>query len=308
MQTRLYRMAFDVRCWLLGVSWAARNIQHSTSNSRHPIACLFTALALLLATHSAFAASPLRVLFLGDNGHHRPADRFKQLQPALATKGIELVYTAQLADLNPAKLAGFDCLPIYANHTRISPEQEKAILDFVSAGGGLAPLHCASYCFLNSPKYIELVGGQFSKHGTGVFKETIVDSSHPVMRGLSPIESWDETYVHTKHNTNRLVLAERRDASGAEPYTWVREHGKGRVFYTAWGHDERTWSNAGFLALAENGIRWASENSPTQLKPRAGLKPFEYTESPAPLPNYRANAAWGTQDEPISTMPTPVAH
>ena len=27
--------------------------------------------------------------------------------------------------------------------------------------------------------------------------------------------------------------------SGREPWTWVRMHGTGRVFYTAYGHDER---------------------------------------------------------------------
>src|SRR5436190_598692 len=208
-------------------------------------------------------ASPLRVLFLGDTGHHRPADRFKQLEPALRRHGIELDYTESLDDLSPAKLAGYDCLLIYANWTKLSPEQEKALLDFVANGGGFVPLHCASYCFLNSPKYIELVGGQFKSHGTGVFQETIVRSDHPVMKGLLPIESWDETYVHTRHNTNRVVLAERRDDTGAEAYTWVRAAGQGRVFNTAWGHDERTWSNAGFQALVENGVRWASEHSPT---------------------------------------------
>src|SRR5439155_24245732 len=124
----------------------------------------------------------------------------------------------------PARLAGFDSLAIYANHTRISPDQEKAILDFVAAGGGFVALHCASYCFTNSPKYIALVGAQFQSHGTGVFKEAIVNTDHPVMRGLSPIESWDETYVHTRQNTNRVVLAERRNDKGAEPYTWVRQH------------------------------------------------------------------------------------
>src|SRR6266699_3271736 len=225
------------------------------------------------AAAAAEGASPLRVLFLGDTGHHRPADRFKQLEPALRRQRIELDYTESLDDLGPAKLAGYDCLLVYANWTSISAEQEKALLEFVEAGGGFVPLHCASYCFLNSPKYIELVGGQFQTHGTGVFKETIVKPDHAVMSGLSPIESWDETYVHTKHNANRVVLAERRDNKGAEPYTWVREHGKGRVFYTAWGHDERTWSNAGFQTLVENGIRWTAANSPTQLKPRAGLKP-----------------------------------
>ena len=91
-----------------------------------------------------------------------------------------------------------------------------------------------------------------------MFKETIVNSEHPVMKGLTPIESWDETYVQWKHNTNRIVLAERRDDNGSEPYTWVREVGKGRVFYTAWGHDQRTWSNPQFVALIERGIRWAA--------------------------------------------------
>lgn len=265
-----------------------------------------------LSAHGIFPASraagaaTIRALFLGDNGHHRPADRFKQIEPVLSKKNIEFTYTESLEDLNPGKLAGYDCLVIFANHTKISPEQEKALLDFVAAGGGFVPLHCASYCFLNSPKYIELVGAQFKSHGTGVFKETILNSNHPVMAGVSPIESWDETYVHTKHNTNRVVLAERRDDKGAEPYTWVREHGKGRVFYTAWGHDQRTWSNPNFLALVENGIRWASANSPTQLKARTGLKPFEYVESLAPLPNYTPNAQWGTQSEPIRTMQKPL--
>ena len=56
---------------------------------------------------------------------------------------------------------------IYANTTKISPEQEKALLDYVASGKGFIPLHCASYCFLNSPKYIDLVGAQFLKprHG-----------------------------------------------------------------------------------------------------------------------------------------------
>lgn len=207
-----------------------------------------------------------RVLFLGDKGHHRPAAFNAILQPALAKRDIEMVYTENMADLSATNLARFDCLLIYANITRIAPEQEKAMFDFVEAGGGLAPIHCATYCFHNSSNYIELVGAQFKRHGTGVFKETIVNAEHPVMKGLTAIESWDETYVHHRHNTNRVVLAERRDESGAEPYTWVREHGKGRMFYTAWGHDQRTWTNANFQALIENGVRWAAANSPNQPK------------------------------------------
>src|SRR5580765_5814619 len=67
-------------------------------------------------------ASSLRALFLGDTGHHRPADRFKQLEPVLRGHRIELDYTESLDGLSPAKLAGYDCLSIYANWTSISPE------------------------------------------------------------------------------------------------------------------------------------------------------------------------------------------
>ncbi len=269
---------------------------------------LWFALPLWLARpiHADQEIGTVRVLLLGDNGHHRPADFYKAIEPALRKKNVEVVYTDRLEDLNPARLMGFDCLMIFANWTAISPAQEAALLDFVAAGGGFVPVHCASFCFLNSPKYIELVGGQFKSHGTGVFKETYVKADHPVMQGLSPIESWDESYVHTRHNANRTVLSERRDDHGAEPYTWVREHGKGRVFYTAWGHDQRTWTQPGFVGLLERGVRWASENSPTQMTARKGLKPFEYMPAAADLPNYRANAQWGTLDEPIRTMQKPL--
>ena len=103
-----------------------------------------------------------------------------------------------------------------------------------------------------------MVGGQFQQHGTGEFTAEIVAPDHPVMKGLTPFTTWDETYVHTRHNpVDRTVLMERVDDEGREPYTWVRTQGKGRVFYTAFGHDERTWGNPGFQQLVEQGIVWA---------------------------------------------------
>src|SRR5229473_482100 len=131
---------------------------------------------------------PIKVLFLGDNGHHRPLERFRQLQPILAKRGIDLTYTDKVEALNPKTLSSYDGLIVYANTTRIAPAQEKALLDFVEGGKGFIPIHCASYCFLNSPKYIELVGGQFLRHGTGVFRTTIAEANHPVMKEFTGFE------------------------------------------------------------------------------------------------------------------------
>jgi putative membrane-bound dehydrogenase-like protein len=275
-----------------------------------------------IASYGGEENKPLKILFLGDNGHHQPAERFRQLQPILAKRGIDLTYTEKVEALNPKVLAGYDGLVIYANTTRISPEQEKALLDFVESGKGLIPLHCASYCFLNSPKYVALVGAQFKSHGTGTFHTTIAEPGHPIMKGLTGFESWDETYVHTKHNEKgRTVLEYRVEGSTKEPWTWVRTEGKGRVFYTAWGHDQRTWSNPGFHALVERGIRWATGKDPSvvptpqveapfplpEMTPlRKDVKPFEYVNVGKKIPNYTPSRTWGTQAEPMSMMQKPL--
>jgi len=257
----------------------------------------------------------IKVLFLGDNGHHRPAERFRQLQPVFDQRGIDLIYTDRVDALNDKTLATYDSLMIFANTTEISPEQEKALLSFVENGKGFVPLHCASFCFLNSPKYIELVGAQFQKHGTGVFRTVTTAPDHPIMKGCSSFESWDETYLHTKHNTKgRTVLEIREGADGKEPWTWVREQGKGRVFYTAWGHDERTWSHPGFQNLVERGVRWSIGqdlksvpvyvDQPKMTTILKDLKPFEFVE--ANIPFYPPSPQWGTIGEPIKKMQMPL--
>lgn len=258
--------------------------------------------------HAEEAAPPIKALFLGDQGHHRPSERAAQLIPVMAGRGIEIVYTENIAELNPKTLAGYDALILYANIDRIEPREAKALLDYVAGGGGFVPLHCASFCFRNVPEVIALIGAQFQRHGTGTFDTKVVAPDHPIMKGLEPFTTWDETYVHEKHNEkDRTVLQVRAEGNGQEPWTWVRTHGKGRVFYTAYGHDGRTWSQPGFHALVERGIRWASRKGEvfdSNYHKRSDVKPFEYAK--AVLPNYLPNQRWGTQGKPLDTMQLPV--
>ncbi|WP_435011668.1 PVC-type heme-binding CxxCH protein [Tundrisphaera lichenicola] len=256
------------------------------------------------------APKPLKVLFLGDQGHHRPADRAAQIIPLLATRGIDVTYTEATSDLNPETLAKYDVLMIYANIEKIEPDQEKALLDYVENGGGFAPIHCASFCFLNSPKYVALVGAQFKSHGTGEFDTKVVDLDHPIMKGLANFRTWDETYVHAKHNEEGRHLLQVRDENGRdEPWTWVRTQGKGRVFYTAYGHDQRTFGNPGFHDLIERGIRWAAHKGEvfdSRPKVAANLKPLPTEPAPADIPQYLPGKAWGTMGDGIKTMQLPV--
>ena len=207
---------------------------------------------------SAPGPRKIEVLFLGHHSLHHNSEKYLPvLAGALANKGINFTYSTNLTDLNPDNLAKFDALMIYANHDSISLDQEQALLDFVAGGKGFLPIHCASYCFRNSDKYVELVGAQFKSHGTGTFRAEIINAEHPVTSGYQPFESWDETYVSHRHNPDRTVLMERADSASREPWTWVRNYGKGRVFYTASGHDLRTWDHPGFQELLLRAIIWA---------------------------------------------------
>ncbi len=275
------------------------------------VVCILAATPTLAAAQDSL---PIRILFLGDQGHHQPAAHFRQLQPIMAKRGIDVTYTESAAALNPKTLAHYDGLLIYANTEKITPEQEAALLEYVASGKGFIPVHCASFCFLNSPKYIELVGAQFKRHGTGVFRTTIAAPDHPIMKGLESFESWDETYVHHKHNDkDRTILEYRIDKDGKEPWTWVRTHGKGRVFYTAWGHDARTWGNPGFQDLLERGIRWAvgvtlpanPQAVPVMTKLPTDAKPFDYVE--AKVPFYSPTGKGRGADKPVTQMQLPVS-
>ena len=201
---------------------------------------------------------PLEILFLGHDSEHHNSEVFMPMLAApLFKEGINLTYTEDPASLNEETLSQYDGLMVYANHETITPSQEEALLDFVESGKGFIPVHCASFCFLNSDKYINLVGGQFQKHDTGTFVVDIIKPDHPALEGVQEFSVWDETYVHHKLTDDRDVLMERVEGDHQEPWTWTREQGDGRVFYTAYGHDERVWGHPQFHKLIEEGILWA---------------------------------------------------
>ncbi|NHE57784.1 PVC-type heme-binding CxxCH protein [Cyclobacterium plantarum] len=198
------------------------------------------------------------ILFLGHSSQHHDSRRYAPwLATAIFNSGINLTYTESMDDINSDNLAKFDGLVIYANHEYLSPGQEMAMRDFVEGGKGLIPLHSATGCFKNSEWYIRTIGGQFASHGTGNFATELKDRAHPVLDGLEEFSTWDETYRHQHINSDINVLMERVEGAHCEPYTWTREEGKGRVFYTAYGHNDSTWQHPGFLKLVENGIFWA---------------------------------------------------
>tara|TARA_R110002049_G_scaffold285698_4_gene467164 strand:+ start:357407 stop:361843 length:4437 start_codon:yes stop_codon:yes gene_type:complete len=276
-------------------------------------------LASFVAGGGSFAGETrLKLLFLGDQRNHKPESRFKMIHPIMQARGIDLTYTEDVTALNRSTLNQYDGLVLYANINSISPDQATALLDYVASGNGFIPIHCATFCFRNSPEIVALMGAQFNKHGRGEMTTQSSGVKHPILDGYETFTSWDETYVHHRHNTDNRVVLEYRtgdvqaDGNTREPWTWIRTHGDGRVFYTAWGHDERTWSQSRFHDLLNRGIRWAcgegdagvartahltsvdvsteqaDKELPQMKSLPTDLKPFDYIDVGPKIPNYAA--------------------
>lgn len=241
----------------------------------------------IVTGRSAEKQTPRRaeVLFLGNESTHHNSSRFApMLVSPLFELGINVTYTTDTSLLNAETLNKYDGIIIYGNYDKISPDKEKALKEFVEGGRALVPIHSASFCFQNSDWYVNAVGGQFRTHKTGVFSAVTVNKNHPVMKGVNPFSSWDETYVHTRLNPDMTVLQERVEGNFREPYTWVRKQGKGRVFYTASGHNDSTWKQPDFIKLIGNGVLWALGDK--VQKQIAGYKIPEGIYSDANIPNY----------------------
>ena len=262
----------------------------------------FTLLSTAYFTANAAQPGPVRVLFLGhESQHHNSNKFFPMLQEALGRDAIYFDYVTSVGAAfdDPQHLARFDAVLLYANHYEITKAQLANLIDYVEDGGGFVPVHCASWCFNREPDFVKLVGGQFDHHKTGVFKLKTLLRQHAAIKDVPELEAWDETYVHKAHNTKNRIVLQVREVAGPddnikepEPWTWIRTQGKGRVFYTASGHDERVWDRGEFHALLKRGILWSIGDSRKAAYERfiANRAPLQY-ETRGNIPNYERRPA-----------------
>lgn len=241
----------------------------------------------------------LELLFLGHNSKHHDSEQLAEiLMQAYFKKGINITYTTNPDDMLREDFKLYDGLIVYANYDSITPGQAKALLNFVSSGKGFIPLHCASWCFRNSPEVVDLIGGQFKTHQYDSFKAVFVKPDNPILKGVPEFETEDETYVHDKLAKDIEVLTERVEGDHHEPYTWIKHYGKGRVFYTAYGHNEKTFLNPGFQQLVFNGISWAVGDRVRELWTACTMPEVKYVD--ARIPNYENRVPPPRFQEPLT--------
>jgi uncharacterized protein len=234
------------------------------------------------------APRPLKVLFLGDgDGTHQSADLFTALAPVLARHGIQLTHVSTPAEaLTPQVLGDYDGLLVYGDHTTITPAEERALVGFVEGGKGVVALNAAVEMFPSSAVYADLIGARGQRKGSAEFTAETVQASSPVVRGLPPFAATDDTYTFTRQNTaGRTVLMERVDNGVRTPQTWIRTQGKGRVFYTAYGSDQKTWALPGFRQLVQQAVLYAVPDDARKCWDALKMPEIQY-EDGHNIPNY----------------------
>ncbi|MFB0503786.1 MAG: ThuA domain-containing protein [Candidatus Bathyarchaeia archaeon] len=148
--------------------------------------------------------------------------------------------------------------------------QKKALLKFVRDGGGFIGIHNATDTFYRFPEYGGMLGGYFQGHPwTQEITAVVEDQSHPATMHLPKtfrakeevytMKDWsrDKTHVLISLDNNSVDLSKGTRSDNDYALCWWHTYGKGRVFYTAFGHFKELWKEEWFRQHLLNGILWA---------------------------------------------------
>ena len=225
--------------------------------------CFLAGVLSLFTLSPAFADhhGKIKVLYMGGRGHDSPGYE-KFLTGFLARQGgFELVISNKLDDLRAGTIEKYDVVFFFGSGGNFTdPAQEKGFGDYVKNGGGVVGVH-ATDAFKKSDVYWRIFGGQFIGHGGGTFPIEFTDTKHPITKGMKGFEISDESYRDKFHpETVDKLHHLGRINRGNENHSmiWIHEYGKGRLFSTGLGHDEKAWQNPALQKLTIRALYWAA--------------------------------------------------
>jgi uncharacterized protein len=191
---------------------------------------------------------------------------------------VQLLTKKKIPAGNAKNLDYFDAVYFYTTGELAMTDDQKAdLLSFVHDDGkGFIGGHSAIDTFYKWPEYGEMVGAYFDNHPWGQFLAPIVveDRDHPITRHFpAKFQIKDEIYQPSKEfSRDKLRVLMRLDpAPGAVDWThagvkrtdhdvavaWVKEYGKGRVFYTTFGHREEVYERPDIRKMYLEAVKWA---------------------------------------------------
>ncbi|MEO8351064.1 MAG: ThuA domain-containing protein [Chthoniobacteraceae bacterium] len=252
----------------------------------------------------------------------QPSHAEKVLTELGLQNGWEFTFTKDGSIFTPAGLKPFDAVFFYTTGDLTTPgtdqqppmpaDGKQTLIDYVSAGQGLIGTHSASDTFhtANESKkgpdryrnhgaqadpYVRLLGGEFIKHGAQQ-KATMrcVDPKFPGLEKVGDGFALKEEWYSLKDFSSDLHVLLVQETDGMKgpdydrppyPATWIREQGRGRVFYTSMGHREDVWTDPVFQSVLVGGIKYALGDVKTDATPNLDqVTPGWATNPPAGEP------------------------
>jgi hypothetical protein len=152
----------------------------------------------------------------------------------------------------------------------IAPAVRQAMFQSVRDGGGFVGVHSATDTWYTIPEYRGLLGATFDGHPWHQRVRLVVeDRTHPATRHLGEafeitdeiyqFRDWSRPQVHVLLRLDPRSVDVRRGkrADGDYALAWTKPYGRGRVIYTALGHEPGVWADERFQAHLLGAIRWA---------------------------------------------------
>ena len=148
---------------------------------------------------------------------------------------------------------------------------EKNLMNYVKKGGGLMILHGAITVQNNSKEFSKMTGGSFDYHPKlQEIHVKEVNLNHPMVKAFNGkgLTHVDEPYffknAYFDYNFRPLLYMEVDKLDGLKNevdekviyVSWIKRHGKGRVFYSSPGHNAQSMENPELLQFFLDGMQY----------------------------------------------------
>jgi uncharacterized protein len=168
----------------------------------------------------------------------------------------------------------YDVIVLYNLTQNIPENRQRNFLQLLDNGVGVLSLHHASGSYQKWDEFRKIIGCRYvlsaheengQLHEASTYRHDmvipihIVDSTHPITRGLTDLVVQDETYKNCEFESDNRILLSTTEPSSDQPLGWVRTYRQSNVCYLQPGHGPGIFSNEQYRRLVAQAIRWCAE-------------------------------------------------